>query len=136
MEIKHLSPDFAVSPQIKITDLEHIWNAGFRSIICNRPNGEAQDQDNAEDIEAKARDMGFDFLFLPVESGRAAMPHAMQTRKALADMQSPVLAYCRTGTRCTVIWSLMMIPVLEANEILSATSAAGYDMSPLIAADD
>ena len=135
MEIKNLSANFAVSPQIKISDLDEIWNAGYRSIICNRPDGEADGQALAGDVETAARAKGFDFLFLPVLSGRAAMPHAMQTRKALADMQKPVFAYCRTGTRCTVIWSLMQISEMEANDILAATSAAGYDMSRLIAAD-
>ncbi len=135
MEIKPLSPEFAVSPQIEIDDLEEIWNAGYRSIICNRPDGESDDQAAAQDVETAARAMGFDFLFLPVQSGRAAMPHAIQTRKALADMQKPVFAYCRTGTRCTVIWSLMQISEMEANDILAATNAAGYDMSRLIAAD-
>ncbi len=63
------------------------------------------------------------------------MPHAIETRRFLAAAPKPVLAYCRSGTRCTVIWSLMMVSELEANDILAAAAAAGYDMSPLIAAE-
>ena len=135
MDIKRLSDDFSVSPQIAIADLSAIWDAGFRTLICNRPDGEDAGQPDVADVEAAARAIGFEFAHISAESGKAAMPHAMETRKFLADAPKPVLAYCRSGTRCTVIWSLMMIPELEANDILIATAAAGYDMSSLIAAD-
>ena len=37
MDIRRLSDDFSVSPQIVITDLQTIWDLGFRTIISNRP---------------------------------------------------------------------------------------------------
>jgi len=135
MDIRRLSDDFSVSPQIAITDLKAIWDLGFRTIICNRPDGEDAGQPDVADVEAAARAIGFEFAHISAESGKAAMPHAIETRRVLADLPKPVFAYCRSGTRCTVIWSLMMISELEASEILAATAAAGYDMSPLIAAD-
>ena len=135
MDIRRLSDDFAVSPQIAISDLPAIWEAGFRTLICNRPDGEDTGQPDAADVEAAARKIGFEFAQISAESGKAAMPHAIETRRFLANAPKPVFAYCRSGTRCTVIWSLMMISELEANDILAATAAAGYDMSPLIAAE-
>lgn len=135
MEIRRLSDDFAVSPQITVEDLPAIWAAGYRTIICNRPDGEEAGQTDAADIEAAARRIGFEFIFIPAISGRVAMPHAIQTRKALEDAPKPVFAYCRTGTRCTVIWSLMMLGEMEDADILAAATAAGYDMSGLIHAD-
>jgi len=135
MDIRRLSDDFSVSPQIAISDLQPIWDAGFRTLICNRPDNEDAGQPLVADVEAAARKIGFEFAHISAESGKAAMPHAIETRRVLADLPKPVFAYCRSGTRCTVIWSLMMISELEASEILAATAAAGYDMSPLIAHD-
>ena len=135
MDIRRLSDDFSVSPQIAIGDLQTVWDLGFRTIICNRPDGEDAGQPDVADVEAAARAIGFEFAHIPADSGKAAMPHAIETRRTLANLPKSVFAYCRSGTRCTVIWSLMMISELEANEILAATAAAGYDMSPLIAAD-
>ncbi len=135
MEIRPLSGDFAVSPQIQISDLQAIWDAGYRTLICNRPDGEATDQPAVADVEAAAREMGFEFIFIPAISGKAAMPHAIQTRKAIENAPKPVLAYCRTGTRCTVIWSLMMLGEMEDRDILASAARAGYDMSSLIHAD-
>lgn len=135
MDIRYLTDDFAVSPQIAIADLPGIWQAGFRTLICNRPDGEDSGQPNVADVEAAARALGFEFAHISADSGKAAMPHAIETRRFLNDAPKPVLAYCRSGTRCTVIWSLMMVPELKANDILAATAQAGYDMSSLIAAE-
>ncbi len=135
MEIRRLSDDFAVSPQITVEDLSTIWDAGYRTLICNRPDGEEAEQTVVAEIESAAREMGFEFFNIPAVSGRAAMPHAIQTRKALENAPKPVFAYCRTGTRCTVIWSLMMLGEMEDADILASASAAGYDMSRLIHVD-
>lgn len=135
MDIRRLSDDFSVSPQIAVTDLQTIWDAGFRTIICNRPDDEDPGQPSVDEIETAARKLGFAFAHISADSRGANMTHAIETRRQLPDVPKPVFAYCRSGTRCTVIWSLMMVSELEANEILAATSAAGYDMSPLIAAD-
>ncbi|WP_428540654.1 TIGR01244 family sulfur transferase [Profundibacter sp.] len=135
MEIRRLSDDFAVSPQIKVEDLQAIWDAGYRTLICNRPDGEEAEQADFAAIEAEARKIGFEVFHIPAISGRAAMPHAIQTRKALETAPKPVFAYCRTGTRCTVIWSLMMLGEMEDADILASAAAAGYDMSRLIHVD-
>jgi len=135
MEIRRLSDDFAVSPQITVEDLPAIWEAGYRTLISNRPDGEETGQTDFARIEEAARKIGFEVFHIPAVSGRAAMPHAIQTRKALENAPKPVFAYCRTGTRCTVIWSLMMLGELEDADILASAAAAGYDMSPLIHVD-
>lgn len=135
MDIRRLSDDFSVSPQIAVTDLQTIWDAGFRTIICNRPDNEDAGQPSVDEIETAARKIGFAFVHISADSGRAGMVHAIETRRVLADMPKPVFAYCRSGTRCTVIWSLMMVSELDGHEILASTAAAGYDMSPLIAHD-
>ena len=133
MDIRRLSEEFSVSPQIAVTDLQTIWDAGFRTIICNRPDNEDAGQPSVDVIESAASKIGFDFAHISADSGHAGMTQAVETRRILADVQKPIFAYCRSGTRCTVIWSLMMVSELGANEILAATAAAGYDMSPLIA---
>lgn len=135
MDIRRISDDFSVSPQIAIADLQTIWDAGFRTVICNRPDNEDPDQPSVTVIEAAAKEIGFAFAHIPADSVTLGMGHADETRQLLTEVPAPVFAYCRSGTRCTVIWSLMMSSELTANEILAATAAAGYDMSPVIDAD-
>lgn len=135
MDIRRISDDFSVSPQIAVADLQTIWDAGFRTVICNRPDNEDPDQPSVAEIEAAASEIGFTFAHIPADSLNLGMPQAVETQRVLADVPGPVFAYCRSGTRCTVIWSLMMRSKLEAGEILAATAAAGYDMSSVMSAD-
>lgn len=135
MDIRRLSDGFSVSQQIQISDLSAIWDAGFRSIICNRPDHEDAGQPMVADVETAARELGFEFAHISVDSRGPNMEHVTETRRVLADFPSPVFAYCRSGTRCTMIWSLMVVPELGASEVLAATTAAGYNMSSLIAAE-
>ncbi|MDO9527336.1 MAG: sulfur transferase domain-containing protein, partial [Gemmobacter sp.] len=37
MDIRALTPDYAVSPQISPSDLPAIKAAGYSTVICNRP---------------------------------------------------------------------------------------------------
>ena len=63
-----------------------------------------------------------------------AMPEQLdEFRVALEEMPKPILAYCRSGTRCTMLWSITRFEDLGADEILRATAKAGYDMSGLVA---
>ncbi|OZB14271.1 MAG: TIGR01244 family protein, partial [Hyphomonas sp. 34-62-18] len=39
-DIRRVTPDFAVAPQISEADVEEIAAAGFKTIIANRPDGE------------------------------------------------------------------------------------------------
>ncbi|MCV6585340.1 MAG: bifunctional protein tyrosine phosphatase family protein/NAD(P)/FAD-dependent oxidoreductase [Marinibacterium sp.] len=128
MDFKRISPELAVSPQIAASDIAAIRQAGFRSIICNRPDGEGADQPGFDEIAAAARADGIEALYLPVQSGMVHDADADAFGKALGDLPGPVFAYCRTGTRSATLWSLSQAKVLSIPDILAATRAAGYDM--------
>ena len=51
---------------------------------------------------------------------------------ALDEMPRPVLAYCRSGTRCTMLWTIAQYGQVEPEEILTLTGQAGYDMSGIL----
>ena len=104
MEIKQLTNDLSVGAQLRPGDVEAVKAAGFRSIICNRPDGEAADQPSFEEIKSAAEEQGIATRFLPVVSGKVSDEDAEAFGKALGEMPLPVLAYCRSGTRCTTLW--------------------------------
>ncbi|MHA6263835.1 bifunctional protein tyrosine phosphatase family protein/NAD(P)/FAD-dependent oxidoreductase [Arenibacterium sp. CAU 1754] len=129
MELKRISPDLTVSPQIHADDVAQLKADGFRSIICNRPDGEGADQPNFEEIERAAQAAGLEARYLPIESGLVRDEDADDFGVAMRELPGPVLAYCRTGTRSTTLWSLSQSKIKPMAEILAATKAAGYDMS-------
>ncbi|UXU73869.1 MULTISPECIES: bifunctional protein tyrosine phosphatase family protein/NAD(P)/FAD-dependent oxidoreductase [unclassified Paracoccus (in: a-proteobacteria)] len=129
MELKEISPKFAVSPQIAVSDMAAIKAAGYRAIICNRPNGEGADQPSFEEIEAAAKAEGIEARYVPVQSGMVTDEDVSAFSQALTEVQRPVLAYCRTGTRSATLWSLHEAKKRPVPEILAMTKAAGYDMN-------
>ncbi len=132
MEIKPISADIAVSPQITAQDLETIAQQGYRAIICNRPDGEGADQPVFEEIAAAARAQGLEARYLPVVSGKVSDADAESFGRALRELPGPVLAYCRTGTRSATLWSLAQAATQSPADILAATKAAGFDMAGVV----
>lgn len=129
MELKKISSKFSVSPQITANDVAQLAEEGYRAIICNRPDGEGADQPSFEEIETAAKAAGIEARYVPVTSGMVKDDDVVAFGAALKDVQRPVLAYCRTGTRSATLWSFHESHKRPMSEILAATKAAGYDMN-------
>ncbi|PQO24489.1 TIGR01244 family phosphatase [Rhodobacteraceae bacterium WD3A24] len=133
MEIKQIEPGFAASPQLSEEDVVRAAEAGYKTIICNRPDGEGSDQPPASVIAEAAERAGLSFRYLPVKPGAVTPEVTRAFAETLDGCKGPVLGYCRTGTRSATLWSLAHAPNLSPDAILQATSEAGYDLSGLSA---
>jgi sulfide:quinone oxidoreductase len=133
MEPRRITDDFFVSPQITPDDMPAIKAAGFQAILCNRPDGEEPGQPGYDAVAQAAAAGGLQIKSVPIISGQLTEADAEAFRSAFEALPKPILAYCRSGTRCTVMWSLTHIGALGGDEILRATGQAGYDMSGLVA---
>lgn len=105
MNYRQITPDYAVSPQISIDDVAEIKQAGFRSVICNRPEGEDPGQPSVASIKAAVEAAGLAFRWIPVVSGQMTAENVADQAAALDEIEGPVLAYCRSGTRCTNLYA-------------------------------
>lgn len=99
-----LIPALAVSPQIQVADIAAIKAQGFRTIINNRPDGEAPGQPASNALEAEALRLGLDYTHLPIVPGEMTDHDVVEFAKILHDADGPVLAFCRTGHRSTRLW--------------------------------
>lgn len=129
--MKRLTDDLTVSPQIPLDAIPAIAEAGFKTIMCNRPDNEDPGQPSFEEIKAKAAECGLGAVHLPVASGSVEDSDADAFAKALADLPGPVFAYCRSGTRCTILWALANADKMPVNDIVTTAANAGYDVSGL-----
>lgn len=130
MDAKLITNDLSVAPQIGPDDIPAVASAGFRSIICNRPDAEAVDQSAFREIERLAGQAGIAARYLPVTSGGITDADVAAFEMATDALPKPTLAYCRTGTRSATLWSLAEARRGRAvPEIVAAAKAAGYDMS-------
>jgi len=133
VDIKTITDQLSVSDQILPSQVRDIAHAGFKSIICNRPDGEGADQPVFAEIETAAKAAGLMAAYQPIVSGKVGDEDATAFGKLVASLPKPILAYCRTGTRSTTLWSLSEGAHGRAlPDILTTTKAAGYDMSGVV----
>ena len=133
MDIRQITPSYSVSPQIDPADMVAIREAGFTRIICNRPDTEIPPHLHATEMAKAASDAGLEFEVLPLTHDTMTPENIARQMSLAEEASGPVLAYCASGTRCSVIWSLGKASegALSVDEILSTTAGAGYDLAGL-----
>jgi uncharacterized protein (TIGR01244 family) len=120
------------SPQIGLDDVELAKAMGIAMIINNRPELESADQVPGAEIEAAARAAGIDYVAIPVTHAGFSEPQVAAMAKALDRATGPVLAYCRSGTRSTLLWALAESSKgADADDLARAAEGAGYDLGPI-----
>ena len=107
MEYRQISEDYSVSGQIQPEDVAAIKAAGFKSVICNRPDNEQPGQPSADSVKAAAEAAGLTFRYIPVISGQITTENVEDQAEALDELEGPVFAYCRSGARCTNLYGLI-----------------------------
>lgn len=132
MDIRPITDSYAVSPQIAPEDMAAIKAAGYVAIIDNRPDAEIPPEWQATAMEAAAKEAGLDFVVNPVTHAGLNMDMVATQMETLQNAGGPVLAYCASGTRSSIVWSLGMAKDMSAEEIMQATGNAGYDLSGLV----
>lgn len=130
-DIRKLTDDISVAPQLTPADVADI-STKFKSLLCNRPDNEGgADQPLFADIEELAVEAGMTVKYQPVSSKEIRDIDVDDFEDSIADLPKPVLAYCRSGTRCTVLWALSEAGKQPVDDILKTTANAGYSLDPL-----
>jgi uncharacterized protein (TIGR01244 family) len=136
-DFRKLSESMLASPQITLDDIESARSQGVRLIVNNRPEGESDDQTPGPAIEAAARAAGIGYTAIPIGHQGFGEADVQAMRDALGQAEGKVLAYCRSGTRSTLLWALAQAASGRNPEaIAAAAAAAGYDVAPVRPAMD
>lgn len=129
-QFRRVTDQLSVSPQIALEDLPAAAAQGFKLVINNRPDGEDPSQPTSAEVEAAARAAGLDYVHIPVRGGPT--PDQVEANhRAVEAAGGPVLAFCRSGTRSIVTWSLGQFQADERTreELVELGAQAGYDLS-------
>ncbi len=126
---KKLTKDISVAEQITPESVAELAAAGFKAIICNRPDGEGADQPLYREIADAAASAGIETRYIPVTSGKVSDADAAAFATALSELPKPILAYCRSGTRSTTLWALAEAGKRPADAIVEIAREAGYDVT-------
>ncbi|MBA4792239.1 MAG: TIGR01244 family phosphatase [Phenylobacterium sp.] len=133
-DFRRVTDQFSVSPQIAPADVAAAAAQGFVLIVNNRPDGEDPAQPSGAEIEAAAKAAGLGYVAIPVRGGPTAEQVAA-LRETVEAADGPVLAFCRSGTRCIVTWSLgqAQAGARSRQELIDLGAQAGYDLSGVLA---
>jgi uncharacterized protein (TIGR01244 family) len=129
---RQLSDRVFASPQIGLPEVDEAARMGVTLIVNNRPEGESDDQTPGAEIEAAARAAGMDYIEIPVTHAGFSEGQVKAMAAALGGAGGPVLAYCRSGTRSTLLWALAQASQgASPDELAGAAASAGYDLTPI-----
>jgi len=107
LQLIQLGPDVWTSPQLQAEDLCAVAAEGFRTVINNRPDHEAPDQPLGDTLHDAAAKAGLVYEYLPIIGNQITQQDVDDFARHLRELPKPILTFCRTGNRCSVMWSLV-----------------------------
>ena len=128
MDIRALTPTYAVSPQITPEDLAAIKAAGFVTVIDNRPDAEIPPAVQTAAMRAAVEAAGLAFVANPVIGGAITEQNVAAQRAAIEASSGPVFAYCASGNRSSVVWALAHAGKVPAGDLIATAARFGYDL--------
>ena len=128
MDIRALTPTYAVSPQIAPEDLPAIKAAGYVTVIDNRPDAEIPGHLHTETMRIAAEAAGLRFVANPVIGGAITEENVAAQRAAIAAATGPVFAYCASGNRSSVVWALAHAGTAPADTLIGTAAQFGYNL--------
>ena len=129
MNTYKLSSDFSIAPQLTVADVKQLAELGVRTLICNRPDGEAPDQPTHVTIRQAAEAEGLTFHYLPTQASAIADETVDSFVALLQEASRPVVAYCRNGTQEAMVWALYEARKQSPSAILERTKSAQVDVT-------
>ena len=131
MDIRALTPDYAVSPQIDPEDLPAIKAAGYVTVIDNRPDGEIPPDLHTDVMRQAAEALGLTFVANPIIGGAMTQDNVVVQRAAIDGSAGPVFAYCASGNRSSVVWALAHAGEHPVEELIGIPARFGYNLEQL-----
>ncbi|MDO8883016.1 MAG: protein tyrosine phosphatase family protein [Pseudotabrizicola sp.] len=131
MDIRPLTPNYAVAPQIDPEDFVAIKVAGYTRVINNRPDAEIPASHRAAVMQAAAEAAGLEFVINPVIGGALTMANVTAQAEAIGTASGPVLAYCASGNRSSICWALANAGEMPADDLIGIPARHGYNLEAL-----
>ncbi len=131
-DFRKIDDGFYASPQITPADVSQAAAMGITLIVNNRPDDESADQPAGAEIESAARAAGLRYVAIPVTHAGFSLEQVDTLENAIASADGPVLGFCRSGTRSTLLWAMAEAKRgRDPDEIAACAEAGGYSIAPV-----
>ena len=105
MPIRKLTDSLYIAPQLTEADVQEAVRLGIQTVICNRPDGEEENQPAFTEVQNWFKEAGINqFSHQPVVAPQINAADVAAFQNLLQQSPTPILAFCRTGTRCSLLW--------------------------------
>lgn len=128
MDLRPLSKDYMIGPQLAPGDMTALAADGVRLVICNRPDAENPADLQASAMQAAAEAAGIGFVYNPVNGAAMTLDNVEEQAAALDAADGQTVAYCASGMRSAVMWAYAQAGQIETDAILEAGKAAGFPL--------
>jgi sulfide:quinone oxidoreductase len=127
-----LTPGLSATGKLDRADIEALAEAGVRTIVNNRPDGEDPGQLPAADARQLAESHGIAYHHIPVTAATLSRADVDAFAEVLKTASTPIVAHCRSGTRSALLWALTQLH--EGVDLLALINEAarhGIDIASL-----
>jgi uncharacterized protein (TIGR01244 family) len=105
--LMELAPGLSAAGKLDRNDIDGLAASGVRTIINNRPDNEDPGQLPAAEARRLAESHGIAYHHIPVTAATLSRADVDAFAAALKTAEQPVVVHCRSGTRSTLLWSLV-----------------------------
>ena len=131
-ELIPLAPGFSVAGRLDRAEIEALAEAGVRTIINNRPDGEDPGQLPAGEARKLAEAKGIAYHHIPITAASLSRSDVDAFAATLRGAAGPIVAHCRSGTRSTLLWALMRLrDGAEPLTLVAEAARHGIDIAGL-----
>ena len=107
VEFHAINEQISVAPQILPTDMQAVAEAGFKSVLINRPDWEIEPSQLGSDLMIEAaKNAGLEVHYQPIISGEITLENIQEFKQLFQKLPKPIFAYCRSGARCANLYQL------------------------------
>lgn len=131
--MRQLTDTLSACAQLSQADITALSEQGVKTIICNRPDHEEPEQPSAASLQAYAESLGLQWFYQPVISGQVEDSQGDEFAEILAQAATPIVAFCRSGARCGMLWALSQRRQQEPKMLVEHLKSSGYDMPDFFA---
>lgn len=128
-----INDQLSVAGQISLDEIGALAKQGFATIVNNRPDQEEPGQLGQAEAKAEAERLGLQYLYQPVTTSSISKADVVAFHNALLRSPQPVLAHCRSGTRCYLLWGLTktLFDHESPLKIVAQAAQQGFDLRVL-----
>tara|TARA_A100000164_G_C21521373_1_gene591645 strand:- start:152 stop:487 length:336 start_codon:yes stop_codon:yes gene_type:complete len=101
--MKKINEDLYVGGQILPSDVKDLESLGIKSIVCNRPDNESDNQPNFSEIDEEAKKLSIKTDYIPYSPRQMSEEDVKKFAKALQELPKPIYAFCLGGVRSELI---------------------------------